>query len=134
VLIIQVDVIQAETLKGTIAALPYVLWPPIDARPAAVRCPHVAELRGQHDLAAPVPDRLAHEDLVLAYAVHVGRVQEIDPQFQRAVDCGDGLGLVAGAVELAHAHAAQAQGRNGQSLSAKTPLFHKTLLIVGSFA
>ncbi len=134
VLVVQVDVVEAKTPKGSIAALPHVLWPPIDARPAAVRRSHVSELRGQHDLAAAVPDCLAHENLVLAYAVHVGSIQKIDSQLQREVNRGDGLSLIAGAVELAHAHAAQAHGRNGQSLSAKMSLFHNILLVHGPFA
>ncbi len=124
VLVVKVDLLDAQPLEGSIAALANVFGPSVDAHKAAVRTPYVAELRGQEDLAAAIPDRLPHEDLVLALAVNVGRVQEIDPQFQRAVDRGDGLGLVAGTAELAHAHATQAHGRDHRALLAQLPFFH----------
>ena len=54
------------------------------------------ELGGQHDVVAPAAQRLADDLLVLAGAVHVGGVDEVDAGVERAVD--DPRALVAVAV------------------------------------
>ena len=72
---------------------------------------HVAELGGEDDLVAAAGDRPADQLLVGERAVHVGGVEEGDAELERAVDRRDRLGLVAGAVELRHAHAAEAERR-----------------------
>ena len=63
---------------------------------------------------APALDRLADEDLVGVRAVDVGGVEERDPEIERAVDRRDAFGLVGRAVELGHAHAAEAEGGHGE--------------------
>ena len=75
---------------------------------------HDAELGGDDDPVAPALDRLADEDLVGVRAVDVGRVEERDPEIERAVDRRDAFGLVGRAVELGHAHAAEAEGGHGE--------------------
>src|SRR3712207_340559 len=60
-------------------------------------------------------DGLADQLLVVPAAVDVRGVQEGDPEVQRPVDRRDGLGAVGGAVHLAHAHAAQAEGGHLQA-------------------
>ena len=85
-----------------------------------------AELGGQHHLVPAAGDRLADQPLVGERAVHVGGVEEGDAEVQGAVDGPFGLLLVAGAVELAHPHAAEPLGRNGQA--AQCPCAHARLL------
>ena len=88
----------------------------VDAEAIPALVADVAELGGEHDLVAPAPDRLADELLVRERAVHVGGVEEVDAEVERAVDGRDGLGVVAAAVELGHAHAAEAEGGDGEAI------------------
>ena len=60
------------------------------------------------------PDPTADELLVGVRAVELGGVEEGAAQLDRAVDRADGLALVGGAVEGAHAHAAEAHVGHGQ--------------------
>src|SRR5205807_1259815 len=77
---------------------------------------HDAELGGQHDLVALALDGAADELLVGVGPIHVGRVEERDAQFDSPVDGDEGFVAVAGAVELAHAHAAEALGGHDETL------------------
>ena len=71
-----------------------------------------------------VRDGAPHENLVGVRAVDVGGVQEVDAELERAVDGGDRLVVVAGAVELGHAHAAEAEGGDGRALEAQSACLH----------
>ena len=78
-------------------------------RPSSVA--HVAELVARTTRSRRLANRAADELLVLERPVHVGGVEEVDAELERAVDRGDRLGVVASAVELAHAHAAESHRR-----------------------
>jgi hypothetical protein len=114
VLVVQVDVIGAEPGQRGVAGGDDVLRPPVDTDPGAVLAPLVAELGGQHHLVPAACDGPADQQLIGKRAVHVGGVQEGAAKVDAAVDGGDGLGFVGGAVELGHAHATEADGRDGQ--------------------
>ena len=73
-----------------------------------------AELGGDDPVIAAPGDRLAHELLVGVGAVHLGGVEEVAAELERPVDRGEGLSLVGRAVEGGHAHAAEAEGGDGQ--------------------
>src|SRR6478736_5543073 len=68
--------------------------------------------RSLPNFVAPAGDGGADEPLVRERAVHVGGVEERDTEVERAVDRRDALPLVARAVELRHAHAAEAERRH----------------------
>jgi hypothetical protein len=84
------------------------------SRMRVARRPVDAELGGQLHLVAPVRDAPADQDLVVARAVDVGGVDERHAQVERAIDGGDRLIPVGGAVPLAHPHAAQPLGGHGE--------------------
>src|SRR5262249_32769082 len=114
--------------------LPYVLGPAVDEVALAVGAPHLAELRG-HD--GPLPPALqgpAEQLLVVAPAVHVGAVQEVDPAVEGLVDHGDRLGVVAGAVDAGLRHAAQSDGRALEVAVSELAMAHGALLSGGSDA
>src|SRR6185437_6051694 len=69
-------------------------------------------------------NRAADKFLVLERSVDVGCVEEIDAEFDGAMDGTNGLVLIARSVELGHAHAAESFGRNGQTTAAKLASFH----------
>ena len=110
VLVVEIDRVDLEPLQARFAGLAHVIRLAADTEALAVRPAHIAELRGEHDLVAPIRNGTADEFLVAADAVHVGRVEKGHAELDRAMDRGDGLHLVAAAVELRHAHAAEADG------------------------
>ena len=114
VLVVEVDVVDAAPLQAGVAGGADVLRLAVDADPGAVGLALVAELGGELDLVAASGDGLADQLLVGEGAVHVGRVEERHAQVEGAVDGVDALLLVRRAVELAHAHAAEAHGRDGE--------------------
>ena len=94
VLVVEVDVVDAESRQRGVARGPDVLRPAVDADPGAVGQPLVAELGGELHLVAAVltgRDRAADQLLVGERAVHVGGVEEGDAEVERAVDGGDRL-------------------------------------------
>ena len=99
--------VDAESAERALAGLAHVRRVPPDEPDGRIVGADDPELGGHHHLVAPTADRPSDELLVDIGAVHVGRVEERHAEFERPVDRGDRPGLVAGAVELAHAHAAQ---------------------------
>ena len=108
VLVVEIDGIDAQALQRGVAGGANVFRTSIDADPAPVGIALVAELGRQDDLVAAAADGAADQPLVGERAVHVGGVEKVDAEVERAVDGGDRLRVVVRAVELGHAHAAQA--------------------------
>ena len=52
-LVVEIDVVDAESLERAIARLPHVLGPAVHSEKAAVLAALVAELGGEYDLVAP---------------------------------------------------------------------------------
>jgi len=115
VLVAEVDVVDAEPPERVVDRLPDILLTSAHPEPAAVLPAHVAELGRELHLVAPPGDRPPDELLVDERPVHVSGVQEGHAEVERPADGLGGPGVVVPAVELAHAHAAQAQGRHGQA-------------------
>src|SRR5262249_30878508 len=74
--------------------------------------------------AAPTAQRLREQLLVVAPAVHVGRIDEVDAEVERTVDQRDGLDVLAGAVGAREGHASEAEGRDRQRAFSKRPKLH----------
>ena len=74
---------------------------------SSVRREADAELGRDDEFVATAGDRLADELLVRVRAVHLGGVEEVAAQLERAVDRRERLALVGGPVESGHAHAAE---------------------------
>ena len=126
VLVVEVDVVDAEAPQRVLAARLHVVGAAVDAAHGrVVGVADDAELRRQHDLVAAVGDRPADELLVGVRPVDVGGVQQRHAELEGAVDRGDRLVVVAGAVELAHAHAAEAEGGDGGAVGAELSRLHR---------
>ena len=73
-----------------------------------------AELDADLQIVAIAPgERLADQHLIVAHAVEIAGVEQGDAGVERGVDGGDALAAVGRAVEIRHAHAAEADGRDG---------------------
>src|SRR6266511_1468055 len=123
VLVVEVDVVNAEPPERGVARLPNVLRVAADAEALAIRPADVAELRGQHDLVAPAGNRPPDELLVREWPIHVGCVEEGHAELERAVDRRDRLALVGAPVELRHAHTAEADLRDLEPTASELACF-----------
>ena len=116
VLVVEVDVVGAEPLQRAVDRAAHVLGRAVeraDGREVAGprrRLDAPRELGGEDVLVAVALDRPPDELLVGHRPVELGRVEEVDPELQRALDRRDGLALVGRAVEGRHPHAPQAEG------------------------
>ena len=77
-----------------------------------------------HLVAIAGPQRLADQQLVVAGAVEVAGVEQVDARVQRGVDGGDALRLVGRTVEVGHPHAAQTEGRDPGAAGAQISHAH----------
>ena len=84
----------------------------------------VGELGRDDDLVAMLAQRLADQLLVVADAVHIGGVEKVDAEFDRALQRRGGFVIVARTVELRHPHASESQFRYFESLAAEFSLLH----------
>ena len=111
VLVEQVDGVDAQPGEGGVGDLLDVFGSAGQAGLAAVGVEREAELGGDDDLAAERLQGFADEFLVDERAVDLGGVEEGDAAFDRGADQGDVVGPVGGgAIALAHAHGAEADG------------------------
>ncbi len=113
VLVVEVDVVDPEPAQRRLARLAYVRGVAADQGRLAEPVGE-AELGGQHDLVAASGDGPSDQFLVVPGAVEVGGVQEGHPEVEGMVQGRDRLGVVRGAVAVAHAHAPQALRRDRQ--------------------
>lgn len=108
VLVVEVDLLDAEALEGCVAGLAHVLGATANATVFRVAAADDAELGGNLDLVAPSSDRFSDELLIGSRSVHVGGVEELDTAIEGGVYKLDRFLWGAVSVELAHAHAAKA--------------------------
>ena len=120
VLVVEVDVIDAETLQGGVAGLLDVLRFAGDGPEAGIIfLADVGELGREEDLVTARFDGAADELLVVTDTVHVGGVEEVAAEVECAEDGGGGFSIVALAVELTHTHAAETHAGDDCALFAE---------------
>lgn len=110
VLVVQVDVVGAETLERALDGGADVRRAAVDDAGAATGVLHKAELGRQHDPVAAPLESLADQLLVGVGAVDLGGVEVGDAQVQCTVDGADRLGVAAlsDVVVAGHRHGTQA--------------------------
>ncbi len=113
-----------QPLQACITGQADVIRLAADAEKLAVRCAHVAELRGEDDLVAPAAEGAADQFLIAADTIHVGGVDEIHAEFDGAMDRRDRFRFIASAVEFGHAHAPEPQCRDSQTRTPQITLLH----------
>src|ERR1700682_443139 len=124
-LVIEVNVLDAQPLQTSIAGLLHVVGLTADA--AGIRIAGITdnpELCSQHDLVALALDRSPDELFVFVWSVDVGRIEKINAEFERAMNSRDRFGVIATGVKLRHAHAAEAEGGNFEAGTSKSTGFH----------
>ena len=102
--------------SDAVAGLPDIVGPAVDTplgSPLASR--RMPNLVASTTSPAAAVDRSADQFFVGERAVHVGGVEQGDPEIESALDGGERFGLVPLPVELAHAHAAEPLRGDDQS-------------------
>ena len=122
-LIVEIDVIHAESLERRITGPAHVLGAAVYAVVGTVVPVFMAELGSEDDLVPPAHDRPADELLVGERTVHVGGVEEVDAEIEGAVNGRDRLRVIAARVEVGHPHAAEAERGDAEALGAKGTVF-----------
>src|SRR5262249_2646707 len=84
----------------------------------------LAELGGDDHALAPALERLAEQRLVVAPAVHVRGVEEVDALVERMVDDADRFVVVGVAVDARHRHQSESDGRYLEAAPAELALLH----------
>src|SRR5262245_42937434 len=123
VLVVEIDDIDAEPLEALIARDRHIVWPPVGQSALAAGA-HVAELGGDDRAIAPVMDRTGDQLLVLAVAVDVGRVAEVDAELDARMHRAHALLVVGSAIVTGKAGASHADSGDLQPLSAQLSQFH----------
>src|ERR1700693_3098196 len=112
-LVIEVDVLDAQPLQTSFAGLLHIVGLAADAAVTGVAgIADNPELCGQHEFVALALDRASDEFFVLVRPVNVGGVEKINAEFERAMNGRDRFGVIASRVKLRHAHTAEAEGGN----------------------
>jgi hypothetical protein len=110
---IDVDVVGAKPAQRRGKEVLHRGRPCIIAQPIPGHIAQGAELDADHDTVAVTADkRLADQHLVVAHAVEIAGVEQCYPGIESGMDGGDALAAVGGAIEVGHAHAAEADDRN----------------------
>ncbi|MCY1440883.1 hypothetical protein D9M71_571740 [compost metagenome] len=126
-LVIQVEGVHAQAFQAAVDGLANVFRPTVDAPGSGVR--RVAddtELAGQEHLVALAGNGLADQLFIGVRAVHIGGIEQVDTQFQRAMQGRRGFaGIGAGGVEVGHAHAAKADGRHLRTVLSQLTCVHE---------
>jgi hypothetical protein len=123
---VEIDVVDGQPAQRRVARARRIRGGVVDA-PLALLA-HDAELGGEHDLFATVGDGGPDELLVGVGPVGVRRVEQRDPEVQRAVDRRDRLLVVGGSVELRHAHAAEPQRGHRRAVAAQRAFVHRGIV------
>ena len=105
---VDVDVVRAQPLQAVGQKVFDRRRPAIHAGKTPCRVAQRAKLHRQQRLVAPALQSLANQGFVVAHAIKVAGVDQVDTSVHRGVNGGHALRVVAGAVHGRHAHAAQA--------------------------
>src|SRR5580698_4258527 len=110
-LIIEVDLFDAEALERGVASRPYVFGPSVDLA-STIGMADDSEF-GRDDHAIPNRPELAPDQfLIVIRPIHVRGVEKIDSQFERTMERRNRFGIVARSVEFRHAHASESKFGN----------------------
>jgi hypothetical protein len=75
-----------------------------------LRVANDSEFGREHNLIALAFDRPADQLFIDIGTVHVGGIEEVDAEFERAMNGGDRFVVITWTVKLRHAHATEAFG------------------------
>src|SRR5579862_1353149 len=124
-LVVEIDMIDAEAAEARIAGLANVVRLAADAaRVGIFRIANDAEFSGENDLVALALDGAPDKFFVGVRSVNVGGVEKGDAEFESAVDGSDRFVVVASGVKLGHAHTAESLGGHFEACVTESARLH----------
>jgi hypothetical protein len=109
---VDVDVVDAEALEGVREGGFDGGGARVEAEKGAIGAALRSEFDRDEDLVADETESTANEHLIVAHVVEVAGVNQVDAGVDGGMDGGDAFGFVGGAVDTAHAHAAEGDGED----------------------
>src|ERR1700732_1492254 len=109
-LIVEINRCNAKAPQARLAGLLHIFRPPIDAKERSAWPANVAKLGSNNHLMAALFNCPAHQFLVSAGAVHIGRVEQGNAAIDGMLYCGDRFVVVRFAIKLRHTHTAKSHG------------------------
>src|SRR4029077_4402813 len=135
VLIVEIDRFNSKPPQASFTRLAHIVWLAVNpARHWVRRIAHDAKLRRQDYPIALALDRAPHQFFILVRAIHIGGVEENDSDFERTMNRGNGFVVIASAVEFRHAHAAEADGGDLETITSECAEFHDCSLVLESYS
>lgn len=126
VLVVKVDRVNAEAFQAGLAGSAHVLRLAAHTAHMGIEAiAHNSEFRGQKYPFAEATNGLAHKQFVVSIAVDIGRVEKRNAEFDGAMDCGNGFGVVPRAIEFRHTHATKAKGGDERTISPELTHLHR---------
>jgi hypothetical protein len=117
--------VEPKPLQRVGEEIPHRRRPSVVAVPAIGRIAQRTELDAdKRAVALGSFQRLADQHFVMAHAVEVAGIEQIDAGIEGGVDGGDALRAIGRSIHARHAHAAEAQGRNARPRFAELTVFH----------
>ena len=108
VLVVEVNVVDPQSLERAFAGHAHMLRPAVDAASALAVCTtHESKFGGDIHLVASIANCIANQFLILERAIGIGGIEEIDSQFQCPVNGRDRFCVVSRTIGIAHAHATE---------------------------
>jgi hypothetical protein len=122
---VDVDVVGSEPAQRIAEEVLHRERPRVIAQPVSCNVAQGAELDADDNaVAVTARKRFSDQHLVVAHAVEIAGVEQVDAGIESSVDGGDALAAVGRAVKVRHSHAAKPDGEHFGSGGAKSSLFH----------
>src|SRR5882672_7533103 len=127
--VVEIDEIDPKSTQAAFAGLPNVVRLAVHTAEAGIRgIAHDAELCRQSDLVPAAANGLTNQNLIRVGTVCIRRVQKSHAEIDRALNGRGRLLVIAPAVKVRHAHAAEAEGGDGEAGTSKLTALHVWLL------
>src|ERR1700719_4217638 len=125
-LIVEIDAIDLQPAQTSFARFLDVIGFAIDSAESwLLGIAQDSKLRREDDLFAMPSQRTADQLFVGVRSINVGGIEKSDAELERARNRSERFFIIAAAIEIRHAHAAETDRRNARSAPSKFSLFHK---------
>ncbi len=109
--IVEVDLLHAEPPERRFAGPAHIVCAFVYAATIFTGHPHDTELRRDPNVRSARSEETADQFFIMIWPVGIGGIEQIDPDFNGAIKYRQRLRVVTRSIELAHPHAAEADGR-----------------------
>src|SRR5208283_1616275 len=106
---VDIDVARPQASQRMRQEVLYRPRPGVESQPVAIRSAQRAEFYREQNALAPALQRPPDEHLVVAHAIEIAGIDQVDAAIDGRVNGGDALALVGRPVHARHPHASQSE-------------------------